>query len=90
MLHIYIYIYIYIYDISRLRLKKDPLLFYCAGIYVFYLLVYADDFNILGGSLHTIRKKKKEAVLVARKGIGLEVNSGKSKYVVISRDQNSG
>jgi hypothetical protein len=45
----------------------------------FYLLVYADDFNILGGSLHTIKKKKKEALLVARNGIVLEVNSDKTK-----------
>jgi hypothetical protein len=34
------------------------------------LLVYADDVNILGGSLHTVRKNT-EALLIASKEIGL-------------------
>ena len=42
------------------------------------LLVYADDNNILGGSVHTIKEKAK-AFLVASKGTGLEVNADKSK-----------
>ena len=37
------------------------------------LWLYADDVNILGGSVHTI-KKNTEAVLVACTEIGLEVN----------------
>jgi hypothetical protein len=53
------------------------------------LLVYADDFNILGGSVHTIRKNT-EALLITSKEIGLEVNAEKTKYMVISRDQNAG
>jgi hypothetical protein len=40
------------------------------------LLVYADVFNVLGGSLHTI-KKNTEARLVASKEIGIEVNAEK-------------
>ena len=67
------------------------------------LLVYADG-NILGGSVHTIKKKKKktEALVVASKETGLEVNADKTKYVhgrvsrsecrtkymAMSRDQN--
>jgi hypothetical protein len=37
------------------------------------LLVYADDVNILVGSVHTI-KENAEALVVASKEIGLEVN----------------
>ena len=48
------------------------------------LLVYADDVNILGGSVHTI-KKNAEAVVVASKEIGLEVNADKTKYMVLSK-----
>jgi hypothetical protein len=53
------------------------------------LLVYADVVNILGGSIHTIRKNR-EALLIAGKEIGLEVNAEKTKYMVMSRDQNAG
>jgi hypothetical protein len=53
------------------------------------LLVYADKANILGGSIHTIRKNT-EALLIASKEIGLEVNAEKTKYMVMSRDQNAG
>jgi hypothetical protein len=35
------------------------------------LLAYADDVNILGGSLHTV-KENAEALVVASKEIGLE------------------
>ena len=47
------------------------------------LLVYADDVNILGGSVHTVEKDT-EALVVASKEIGLEVNADKTKYVVMS------
>ena len=53
------------------------------------LLVHADDVNILGGSVHTI-KKKAEALVVSSKEIGLEVNADKTKYMVMSPDQNAG
>jgi len=52
------------------------------------LLVCADDVNILGGSVHTI-KESAEAVMVASKEIVLEENADKSKYMVIYRDQNA-
>jgi len=48
------------------------------------LLVYADDVYITGGSVHTI-KEKTEALVVASKETGLEVNS--EKYMVMSRVQ---
>ena len=53
------------------------------------LLFYADDVNILGGRVHTV-KKNAEAVVVASKWNGLDVNADKTKYMVISRDQNAG
>ena len=48
------------------------------------LLVYADDVHVLGGSENTI-KENAEALVVASKGIGLEVNADKTKYMVMSR-----
>ena len=53
------------------------------------LLVYADDVNMVGGRVHTV-KENAEALLVASKEIGLEVNADKTKYMVISLDQNAG
>jgi hypothetical protein len=53
------------------------------------LLGCADDVNILGGSMHAIRKNT-EALVIATKDIGLEVNAEKTKNMVMSRDQNAG
>ena len=41
------------------------------------------------GSIHTI-KKNIDALVVASKETGLEVNADKTKYMVMSRDQNAG
>ena len=49
---------------------------------------YADDVNILGG-IHTV-KENAEALVVATKEIGLEVNADKTKYMVMSREQTAG
>jgi hypothetical protein len=53
------------------------------------LLVYADDTNILGRSVRSIRKRA-EARSVASKKMGLEVNADKTKYLVMSQDQIAG
>jgi hypothetical protein len=52
-------------------------------------LVYADDVNILDGSIYTTRKNT-EALLIASKEIGLEENAEKTKHMVMLRDQNAG
>ena len=48
----------------------------------------ADDVNILGGSVPA-RKKNAQALVVASKEIGLKENVDKSKYTVMSQDQNT-
>ena len=47
------------------------------------LLVYADNANILGGSIHTV-KENAEALVIATKETGLEVNADKTKYMIMS------
>jgi hypothetical protein len=48
------------------------------------LLAYADAVNILGENMYTIQKNT-EALLDAGKEVGLEVNSEKTKYILMSR-----
>jgi len=43
----------------------------------------SDEVSMLGGSVHTI-KENAEALIVASKEIGLEVNADKTKYMVRS------
>jgi len=50
------------------------------------LLAYADDVNILGGSVDTVKKNAEAATME----IGLEVNVHKTMYMIVSRDQNAG
>ena len=53
------------------------------------LLAYADDVNILEESLHTL-KENAETLVAATRETGLEVSADKTKYMVMSRDQNAG
>ena len=43
----------------------------------------------MGGSVHTV-KENAEALVVATKEIGLEVNADKTKYMLKSQDRNAG
>jgi hypothetical protein len=67
------------YDIRRVPVNQDGLKL--NGTH--QLLVYADYVNILGKSIYTI-KKNTNALVVASKDIGLEVNGDKTKYMVMS------
>jgi hypothetical protein len=52
-------------------------------------LAYADDVNVLEGSVHTVRENA-VALVFATKEIGLDVTSDKTKYIVITPDRNAG
>jgi len=73
------------YAIVRVQVNQDGLKL--NGTY--YLLVYTDDVNILGGSVH-VMKKNTDALVVAIKEISVEVNADKTKYMFMSRDQDAG
>ena len=73
------------YAIRRVQLNQDGLKLNETH----QLLVYASDVNILGGRVRTV-KRNTEALVFARNETGLEVNADKTKYMVMSRDQNAG
>jgi hypothetical protein len=53
------------------------------------LLAYADDVNLLGDNIDTINKNTQTLTDVSKE-VGLEVNVEKTKYTLVSRDQNAG
>jgi len=73
------------YAIKRVQVNQDGLKL--NGTH--QLLAYADDVNTLGGSIHTL-KENSESLVAATWEIGLEVNADKTKYTVMSREQNAG
>jgi hypothetical protein len=56
------------YAIRRVQVNQDDLKLNGSH----QILVYVDDVNVLGGSVHTITKNT-EALVVARKEIGLDI-----------------
>jgi hypothetical protein len=52
-------------------------------------LVYADDVNLLGNSVRTM-KDNTETLLEASRDVGLEINAEKTKYMIMSHHPNSG
>ena len=67
------------YAIKRIQVNQTGLTL--NGTHQF--MAYDDDVNILGGSVHTV-KENAEALVVATKETGLEVNADKTKYMVVS------
>jgi ankyrin repeat protein len=53
------------------------------------LLLYADDVNLLEDNINII-KKNTQTLIDASKEVGLEVNTEKTKYMLLSRHQNAG
>ena len=60
-----------------------------AAIQARYEDKFAYDVNILEGSLHNL-KENAEALVAAAGEIGLEVSADKTKYMVMSGEQNVG
>ena len=73
------------YAITRVQVNQDGLKL--NGTH--QLLSYADDVNILAGSIYT-PKENAESLLASTREIGLEVSANKSNYMVTYRDQNAG
>jgi len=63
------------YVIRRVQVNQDDLKL--SGTH--QLLTYADDVNILGGSIH-ILKENAEALVAATRENGLEVNADKTTW----------
>jgi hypothetical protein len=61
------------FTISRFHVNQDEL----KGNNVHRLLVYADNMNMLSGSVHAIKENR--SLVVSSKKVGLQVNADKKK-----------
>jgi len=73
------------YAIRRVQVNQDGLKLNDTH----QLLAYADDANMLGGSVHTV-KENAEALKEAGKETVLEGNADKTKYRAMTLDENAG
>jgi hypothetical protein len=53
------------------------------------LLVYVDGMNLLGDNIGTL-KRTTQTLIDTSKEVGLEVNTEKTKFMLLSRQQNAG
>jgi hypothetical protein len=53
------------------------------------LLAYADDVNLLGDNIDTL-KKNTETSIDASREVGIEINPEKTKYMLLSCHQSAG
>ena len=60
----------------------------CKEYVPYYIIIAYANVNILGGSVDSV-KKNAEALVAATKEIGLKINAHKTKYITVSRDQNT-
>jgi hypothetical protein len=65
------------FAIRRVQVNQDGLKLNC----MHQLLAYANDVNILGGSVHTVNENA-EVLVVATKEIGLEGNADKTHNIL--------
>ena len=72
------------YAITRVQANQDGMKL--NGTY--QLQVYVDDANILDGRVHII-KENTQTLVATSKETGLEVDTDKTKYMVMSRVQNA-
>jgi hypothetical protein len=56
---------------------------------IYKLLAYADDVNLLGNSIETT-KEKVGPLSDASMEVGLEINTGTTKYMLLFHHQNAG
>jgi hypothetical protein len=73
------------YSIKRVQVNQEGLKL--NGTH--QLLAYADDVNILGGSIHML-KENADALVAATGEIRLDVSVDTTKYMAMVRDQNAG
>jgi hypothetical protein len=72
------------YTIRRVQVNQDGLKL--SGTHP---LLFRADVNVLGGNVNTISRNT-DALVVTSKDFALEVNADKTKYIVMSQDQNAG